>query len=250
MKHSNLFSIISALLCLLFLGGCSKDEFLNERPHKSILTPKTLDDFQAVLDMDGVMNGLDGQGLTPQLGESGADNFYLLDASYNTDLRPQMQNYYTWKTTPYAGLGVLDWEYPYKAILYANLVLDELNETLETEDNAFKINSMKGQAFYHRAHMYYQLAQVFAPPYDINGNNEDIGLPLRLIADINEKLNRATVKSTYEQIFDDLSKALPLLGTDNIYKHRPSKQAAYGLFSRIYLTDEIMKNRNFMPTRV
>lgn len=236
MKVHKFNNVIYFLLALVTFNSCNKSDFLNERPQKSILTPSSLDDLQALLDMDGMMVGLDGQGLTPQLGESGSDNFYLLDANFNTNLRPQMQNYYIWEAAPYNGVQVLDWEYPYRTILYTNSVLEGLEQISEDGRDDNKINSLRGQALFHRAHMYHQLAQVFAPPYDKDGANDFPGLPLRLSADINEVLSISTVQQIYDLILDDLKVSLPFLSIKNPYKHRPSKQAAYALLARVYMT--------------
>src|SRR5690606_4191058 len=138
--------------------------------------PTTLTHFQALLDRDAYLNGSDGQGVTPQLGESGADNFYLLDADFNAKLRPQMQNYYTWAAQPYAGVEVLDWLYPYRAILVTNTLLNHLDQiSAATSD----LNYLKAQALFHRAHLFYQLAQVFAPPYRKGSANDEKSIPLR-----------------------------------------------------------------------
>lgn len=224
------------LIALAVLQGCNKTDFLNVKPDRSMLIPSTLDDFQAILDKDNVMNGVDGQGLTPQLGESGTDNFYLHDSDFNTYLRPQMQNYYVWSEFPYAGVNVLDWEYPYRAILYANMALDGLNKIIRSEANGTQYDQVLGQALFHRAHIFYQLAQVFSPPFRKDATNEEPGIPLRFSSDINEKLKRATVKETYDQILDDLLKASDLLETEVVYNIRPSKQAAFGLLARVYQT--------------
>lgn len=236
MKIKLLIYAAFSFLAASQLIGCSKQEFLNEKPRKSIVIPSTLEHLQGLLERDDMLNGLDGQGLTPQLGESGSDNFYLLDANFNGNLRPQMQNYYIWSAQPYTGVAVLDWEYPYRGILYTNSVLGGLEDFGGTDYDEGQVNSIKGQALFHRAHLYYQLAQVFAPPYDIDGANDDPGLPLRLSADINELLKRSSVGETYDLIVGDLRTAAALLGTEAPYKHRPSKQAAYALLARVYLT--------------
>lgn len=182
------------------------------------------------------MNGAGSQGVTPQLGESGSDNFYLLDADFNTFLRPQMQNYYIWSEHPYDGVSVLDWQNPYKAILYANTVLEGISNIERTEQNEIEYDNIVGQALFHRAHMFYQLSQVFAPAYNPDTDNSSLGIILRLEADINEFLQRATVAETYTQIINDLITSVSLLDDTPVHKSRPSRQAAYGLLARTYLT--------------
>jgi hypothetical protein len=44
------------------------------------------------------------------------------------------------------------------------------------------------------------------------------------------------LQSTYDQIINDLLKAIPLLPTNPLFPTRPSKPAAYGLLARVYLS--------------
>lgn len=228
--------IVIALIAVIPWIGCNKSDFLNEKPNKALVILKTLDHLQALLDMSSWMNGVDGQGVTPQLGESGIDNSYLIDADFNTFLRPQMQNYYIWAEQPYDGVQVLDWEYPYRAILAANTVLEKLKEIKFGDDEIERAQNIEGQALFHRAHLFYQLAQVFAPPYIKGGENKDLSIPLRNSSDINEPLSRSTVKETYESVINSLNRAIPILDEQKVNKHRASRQAAYALLSRVYLS--------------
>jgi hypothetical protein len=225
-------SIIKLLIIAPLLSGCSKEEFLNEKPKDSLIIPTTLVHFQALLDRDAYLNGT-SQGVTPQLGESGTDNFYLLDADFNANLRPQMQNYYTWSAQPYAGVEVLDWVYPYRAILAANTVLNHLDKIVAPQAD---LNYLKAQALFHRAHLFYQLAQVFAPPYRKGTANDQKSIPLRMTDDINEVLVKSTVAETYNRIVGDLKESVQYLKENNDFPTRPSKQAGYALLSRVYLT--------------
>lgn len=226
------------LIATVFIATstCSKSDFLAEKPDKSLVVPNTLEHLQAILDQDLEINGTGAQGVTPQLGESGSDNYYLMDSDYNTFIPSQMQNYYRWIEAPYDGRTVADWERPYKAILYANTALEGLVAIQRTENNSQGYDHIRGQALFHRAHMFHQLAQVFAPAYHPDSDNGDLGIALRLEADINESIERATVKETYERIISDLSSAIPLLGDMPAHKSRPTRQAAYGLLARVYLS--------------
>lgn len=215
---------------------CSKSDFLDKKPQKSLLEPTTLEHYQAILDHDGTMNGAGALGLTPQLGESGSDDYYLLDKDFESFLLPQTQQYYIWSEQPYLGQRVYDWEFPYKAILHSNIVLDGLQKLESTKFDKSDYGYIKGQALFHRAHMYHQLAQVFSPPFSPDGQNDGFGLVWRMTSDINEQLTMATVGEVYDQIIADLKESIPLLTTNNLQPSRPSRQAAYGLLARVYLT--------------
>ena len=201
-----------------------------------MIIPHSFDHFQALLDRDIVMNGGDGQGLTPQLGESRADNFYLSDIDFISNLPVEKQNYYLWTEQPYDGGLVLDWDYPYRTVLVCNTVLDGLVAISSVNRNSERFNYIRAQALFHRAHMYYSLAQVFCPPFDRSGANDGAGIPLRDGSDMNDHPYLASVGETYSQILEDLHTATQLLPTDDTYKTRPSKQAGYGMLARVYLT--------------
>ncbi|MBE7178311.1 MAG: RagB/SusD family nutrient uptake outer membrane protein [Mucilaginibacter polytrichastri] len=234
----NVKILLPMLLMGCVLAGCSKSKFLDERPDNSLVEPKTLADLQALLDNDFVMNGTGSYGLVPALGETGADNYYLNETEYTDYLAPLYRKCYTWDKDLYAGEDILDWNFPYRCIFYANIVLDALPGVQPSAGEQTQWNEEKGSALFHRGHMLYQLAQVFAPPYDSLTAATDLGVPLRMESDINEPIRRASVAETYRQMVADVSEAIGLLPVTPLYKTRPSKAAAYALLARIYQTME------------
>jgi len=115
-------------------------------------------------------------------------------------------------------------------------VLEGLQNIKQNSTNTDDWNREEGSALFYRANAFFQLAQVFAPAYDSATANTDWGIPLRLHADINEKISRSTVKETYDRLIGDVTAAVGLLPGKPLYKTRPSKTAAYGLLARIYLS--------------
>lgn len=223
--------------CFFLLIGCSKSEFLGENPNRSQIVPTTLADFQAILDRDIEMNGVGStaRGPVPGIGEAASDSYYVTDADFNGMLQPQIQNYYLWAAKPYVGDAVYDWDYPYLVIFSTNVVLKGLEDLSPQSVDVRQYNAVRGQALFHRAHAYFQLAQIFAPPYHKDNVAGKWGLPLRLEADLNERIKRSTLQETYDFIIGDLSEAKSLLTTDVQIRTRPSKQAAFGLLARTYL---------------
>jgi len=71
--------------------------------------------------------------------------------------------------------------------------------------------------------------------YDQNSASTDLGIPLRLDPDINKPSKRASVQQTYDQIVNDLNKAIALLPVTPLHVFRASKPAACGLLARVYL---------------
>lgn len=222
----------------IFLVSCSKKEFLDTKPDQSLVVPKSLDDLQAILNNEAQMNGFPGgQGLVPHLGETGADNYFLLDETYNgTITDPLFKSIYRWDKDLVFSEQLFDWNRPYLCVLYSNIVLDAIKHgDFGEQDHTRSVQIMSAAKFY-RAHAYYQLAQVFAPPYDPLKAANTLGLPLRMTADINEKLSRATLESTYQLIINDLLESVDGLPIAVDFKTKPTRQAAYALLARVYLT--------------
>ncbi|HEY8895882.1 MAG TPA: RagB/SusD family nutrient uptake outer membrane protein [Niastella sp.] len=218
------------ILCL-GLMSCNKKEFLDERPRSDLFVPTTLEDFQALLDNDIVIS------LTPVLGELSADNFYLLQSSWSS-LSTKERNAYTWEKDTYGGEGkVVDWNTPYEQVLIANVVLEGLKNVARTADNWQKWNTVRGGALFIRAYAFYNLAQVFALPYNAATANTDLGIPLKLSPNVDEKVQRSTLEQTYSQILNDLLEAKTLLpDTLSSLRIRPNKPAAFAQLARVYLS--------------
>lgn len=219
-----------SILCLS-LFSCNKKEFLDERPRSDLFVPSTIEDFQALLDNDAVLN------MTPVLGELSADNYYLLQSSWSS-LTTKEKNAYTWEKDTYGGEGkVLDWNTPFQQVLYANVILDKLPAVSTTDENQKQWNYIKGAALFTRAYAFYNLAQVFALPYNAVTANTDLGIPLKLTPNVDEKLHRSTLEQTYTQILIDLLEAKTLLpDTISSIRIRPNKPAAFALLARVYLS--------------
>ncbi|MBE8719660.1 RagB/SusD family nutrient uptake outer membrane protein [Sphingobacterium pedocola] len=219
--------------------SCSKEAFLSEKPDKSDVVPTTLAELQAVLDQDRDMNGMgtSGRGPVPNLGEIGADSYYVTDQTFNSVLAKQMQNYYSWSTEPYEGMEEYSWRWPYLSVFYANVVLDKLKATDVSISHTDEYNYLYGSALFYRAHAYYQLAQVFAPPYEAEKAGTLPGIPLRESADFNTPNKWVSLEEVYTVIIDDLKRSVELMGSQVRFpKTRPSGHAALGLLARVYLT--------------
>lgn len=230
-----LFTIVFTLV----LNSCSSSDYLDAKPDAALIVPNTLDDLQAILDNDRVMNGVvQNEGIVPSLGEISADDYFINDESrFDILLKINNRNAYTWQADVYEGMdNVLDWNLPYKSIFYANVVLDQLANIQRTTTNQIQYDQIKGSALFYRAHHFYQLAQIFAPNYVAETAQTELGIPLRLSADINEDLHWSTLEETYNKIIDDLNVAKTMLPLESAYKTRPSKHAVYALLSRIFLT--------------
>jgi len=230
MRHSNLYTCI---ILLLFISSCKKS-FLDAKPDDALVVPSTLQDCQALLDDDKVMNGF-GAGGYPCMPEIESDDYYVTSDQYDM-YSPTDKQAAIWAPNIPTDNEFPDWDFPYRVIFTANNVLETV-ERITGGHPSPASNCIKGSAYYYRAFAYHQLAQIFAPAYDSSRAATDLGLPLRKTADINEKLTRSTVQQTYNQILGDLRTAELLLPKDsNCLPTRPSLIAVYGLLSRVFLS--------------
>lgn len=228
---------IATILFLVFLtaalAGCNKKEFLEAKPDTDLFIPSTLDEFQALLDNDPIMNE------TPVLGELSADNFYLPNTFWQ-GLNPKEKNAYVWHSQTFEGLtgDIADWNAPYRQVFYANVILEGLDKIAVNTGNAGRWKAVKGAALFARAYAFYNAAQIFAPVYSNTPTKEKWGIPLRLSAGVDEPSVRATVPETYDKIITDLKEAAALLPAEvpPVYRNRSSRPAAFALLSRVYLS--------------
>ena len=235
-----LFNIIIAIAFFSFCS-CKKLSFLDAKPDMKLVTLNSLQDLQSLLDNDLVMNGSSGAsraslGLVPVLGEVGAGDWYLTQDVL--DIIPSMyKNAYLWNDDIYDGTGNLasDWLFPYRAIFYANVALDGLKGVEVSSENINEYNNIKGSALFYRAYVFFHLAQVFSPTFDPQTADSDLGIPLRITSDSNEKIQRASLKKTYEKIIADLLESESYLPIVPAFKTRPSKPAVYALMAKTYL---------------
>lgn len=216
------------------LCGCKKD-FLEAKPSTRLVTPKTLEDFRAMLENVDNLNRA-----TPGLLQMASDDYiFISNAFWQGTIFNAERNSYIWATDLYEDQrGIKDWSVGFSAIFICNNVLEGLKNIAVNAENQKEWNNIKGRALFMRAYVLYDLVRSFAPVYDINTSTTALGMPLRLTPGIDEIKPRSTVEQTYNRIFTDLTEATGLLMPEMEinYKQRPSKVAAMALLSRIYLS--------------
>jgi hypothetical protein len=225
-----LFVITVMLLGLSSITSCKK--FLDEKANKKINTPSTLADLEGILNNYGVLNAR-----YPSAAEIGSDNYYLTDAGWAATSELH-QNLYYWQK--YDNIGG-DWNATYTNIYYTNVILEALSHVEYKPSEEKRFLQVKGSALFIRSYYFYALAQLFAPPYNENTADADLGIPLKINTDYNETSVRSSVKQTYERIINDLTKAVPWLPDNPASKYWPSKPAAYAALARTYM---VMRNYN------
>lgn len=221
--------IIVLLLLLILFSGCEK--FLEDKSDKSLAMPTTLHDFQSLLNNWEIMNS----GFS-SMGEASCDDHFLTDTDYEGGLYYESdKRLYTWQpdyvNRPVSSVGD-EWEKCYSRIYVCNSVLKGLEENKLVGQEAGYI---KGRALVFRAASYLDGVQIWAPVYNPQTANTDLGMVLRLDPDMNIPSVRATVQETYDLILKDLNDALSILPTTSAAATLPTKAAAYGLLARTHL---------------
>src|SRR5690606_33149087 len=104
-----------------------------------------------------------------------------------------------------------------------------------TEGEKDRWNRVKGTALFFRAMNYYCLAQQFCRPYDAGTASLDLGVPMRLEADITMRVGRGSVEALYNRIISDVTNSLELLPERSASTLLPARQASEGLLAKTYL---------------
>lgn len=214
---------------LLFLVGCNPD-FLELKRDKSQVIPQSLEDLDALLNDYSTIN----VGAGKSLGTIAAGEFYVEDNTWNL-ASSQLQKFaYNWSEEILnTQENVPDWNNLYKRVLYANVILERLDQMQAPVQNA-DYNRIKGSALFIRSDAFFSIAQQFAAPAGIP-EWDRFGIPLKLESDINLMTTRSTVTQTYNQIIGDLLLTIGMLPDRSVDMYSPSKVAAYLLLIRCYM---------------
>ncbi|SHO65367.1 RagB/SusD family nutrient uptake outer membrane protein [Algoriphagus zhangzhouensis] len=220
------------LLCQLGLamglGACS--DYLDSKPDRNLVIPTTLDDFQGLLDAE-----LYGMNVVPMSGFIASDDPYfgsglLARLSFNQNA------VYFWEKEIYLpDENDVNWSAPYQKVFYANVVLDGLNEFSpqnQVEEN--RMLELEASARFYRAMGHFEVLMLFAESFDPS-REDQLGVPIRLTSDINQKVGRATMKESFAQILLDLEEGLEFLPVQADIPSRPSQWAAQAMLGRVYL---------------
>lgn len=221
--NRNLLNIFSALVFLMALSSCKK--YLDQKTLPTLTVPSTLQDLQALLDNNNIMNYTTSPGLMQVF----SDDYYVKIEDYQQN---DNSGNYVW-----AGNAVDEssWNEPYTSVIYyANVVLDMLPEINRTDKNKETYDYIHGASLFYRSFAFLQLAQVYCKTYSTTAD-ADLGIVLRLTSAVGKESVRNTVKQTYDQIVNDLKLAAELLPDTTSFYYRPNKIAAYGTLARTFL---------------
>ncbi|MCQ4872031.1 MULTISPECIES: RagB/SusD family nutrient uptake outer membrane protein [Odoribacteraceae] len=130
----------------------------------------------------------------------------------------------------------------YNSAYNANVVIDNIDDAIGSvldEQVVRKTrNHIKGEAYALRAFRYFYLVNIYAAPYDPATCAVTPGIPINLETTADDKsYRRESLQKVYEQIVDDLKKAISLMEENSmdLAKSRFSAIAAKALLARVYL---------------
>lgn len=226
MKKNNASAIF--LIAIILFYSCNK--YLDKKPDKKLVVPSTIQDIQALLDQNSLMN--ESGSLT---GEASADNYYLPEGTYDALSSEQDKELYTWGRDIMRAQSSA-WSDLYDIVYDANVALETLGKIPRNASNQNDWDNVKGSALFYRSYSFQQVLFTWSLAYDSLTADKDLGIPLRLTSDFNESSVRATVRQSYEQCINDLKTAAALLPSTPSFVTRPSRAAAYGLLARILLS--------------
>jgi tetratricopeptide (TPR) repeat protein len=224
MKYFGYFLTTTLLSC----WGCSG--FLDEKPSKDLVVPNTVQDLRGLMDNQSFrMNN------SPGLQLAGTDDVWTTEeglAGYNS---VETENAYLWNEVVFEGPKSADWETAYRQIFYANVVLDEADKIrLSAPGEEAELNEVKGTAYFLRARALFDMMELFAAPY-FRESGDGLGVVIRTRPIITEARKRSSAKECFDQILDDLEKAVALLPSTSLFPTRPTQAAAYGMQARVNL---------------
>ncbi|SDE79675.1 SusD family protein [Mucilaginibacter pineti] len=211
MKKINLY-ITTGLMSFVAITSCKKIDKL--QPHDSITVGEA---FKTVKDAAAWDVGTYAIFRNNQYGEFmvGTDvQGDQLNASLDYGNRNGSEH--RWGQFFLSSDGLLSdiWGSYYSAIANINTAIEGF-KTIKPADatETASLNKYTGDAYFARAFYYHNLILRFAKPYEPSTAATDLGVPLVIAYNLQEKPKRATVKAVYDQILSDLNTAKGLLAS-------------------------------------
>ena len=224
---TRIYLALTLTVCLL--SACEKYVNIKRNSVETLLS--SAKDCQSLLDDYSTMN----TDYTSDM-EISSDDYFLTNNSYSTngDIGQDEKDLYAWLPSAiHTGDG--GWTKLYYIVYRANLVLETVEKLKDNESDQNLLNNLRGSALFFRAFAFWNIAQMYAKPYSATANS-DLGIPLRLSSDINDKSVRGTVADTYNRIVTDLQEAVSLLQPTSLKASRPNKAGAHAMLARVYLS--------------
>lgn len=230
MKRTFILQIICLCVFVISYSACEKD-WLEVKRDLNLVVPESLEDMQRLMRNTRVFM-YDGVGTAI----FAADEHHVDDATLARFMQ-RARRAYMWRQDMFQGeLVVPDWNRSYQQIAYCNLVLENLEKLAPTLSQRYAWDEVKGAALFFRGKAFFNLAQIFAHPWPLNGAVAGKqGIPLLLKADVNAQVTIPSLEETYRQIEEDLKGAAYLLDISVPQLTDPSKRTSWAMLARLNL---------------
>jgi tetratricopeptide (TPR) repeat protein len=230
-RYITAYRLLPCLL-VLFVFSCKKeDDFLAAKPDQKLFVPATLTDLANMMHDERIYNNND-----PAFGLIASDDFYVQGSDLSSLSTTEEKKGYLWAKQVYdAGESVPAWDLPYQQVYNCNVVLETLSGIALAETQQSLAAEIRGDALFFRGRAFYNLLQTFSMPYDPQTAATEPGLPIRLSSDLNIRSVRSSIRAGYDQVLQDLEASVNLLPVKPAYPTQPSRPAADGFLSRVYL---------------
>jgi hypothetical protein len=233
MKHK----IIILSMAVIGLCAASCSDFLEEFPHNAIADEVVITDVaSAQVALNGVYDYLRGYRLY------GRNIFVLADVGeedvvLRTDNSNRFTRQYRWDLQSSDGDPEELWQYAYKTIKAANVIIQKLPTiNLATGETEASRNQVLGEAYFVRALMHYELTKFFAQAYNYTADANHPGVPYIKEPTMDNDHARNTVKECFDFMIADANEALSLMNVDKpATPYSAGKYAVKALLARTYL---------------
>ena len=138
-----------------------------------------------------------------------------------------------WAYNPTSAITSKTWMTAYNVVAHTNMVIESVNKVPNSNDQLKR--KVLGQAYALRGMVFFDILRLYGEDY--GRNSEKLGIVARTEVDINS-IKRSTVKDSYTQILNDLTKAQEELkdlslnvGNNNFIDEWGTK----ALMARVYL---------------
>ncbi|MCD0488597.1 RagB/SusD family nutrient uptake outer membrane protein [Pedobacter sp. MC2016-14] len=213
------------IVLTLALQSCRKYVEI-EQP--GVRTLKYTRDYRYLMDNNGELEGSYGYPILS------GDDTDITDATRQGNIGDIWPNVLTWREKHLSEIqGDVDWERLYKIIYICNEVLAGVMDSQEGTE--VEKNRIYAEALVQRAISYYTLVNMYGKQYQAANAATDLGVPLLLTQNLYASLKRASVAEVYNQVLNDLVKAIPSLPGVADYNTRPAKVSGYALLARVHL---------------
>ncbi|MBD3588473.1 RagB/SusD family nutrient uptake outer membrane protein [Bacteroides sp. GM023] len=220
--------IIICIYGLIILSCISCSNYLDIKPYGRTI-PKTAEEFSALLHT--WLNKIDGGSDDILVGNS--SNLMNMDGAYGDDfevcLTAQSGRFMDVYLGDLASSTKVSENYSnlYEIIRDCNIVLNEMEESVTTE-----ANEVRATAYTMRAVAYYQLLRFYCETPQTGNFENQLGVPLVVTFDMEEKPIRSTMQETIDLIESDLNHSISYHISNELYRF--TEDVTKGYLARLY----------------